>query len=138
MPGIPDRPIPLVPTGTAPSADSGVVREHDGLGPVTDVELGEDVCHVGLGGAFADHQPRGDLEVGVPVRHETEDLLLPRRELVEAGLEVRARRTEGEPVDHGAGHRRVDDGASRGDVVQRGEDAFRRGLLKKEGTGTLR
>ena len=47
----------------AGSSDAVLIGEHDQLGPVADLELGEQAADVGLGSCVADEQFGGDLSV---------------------------------------------------------------------------
>ena len=62
----------------------------DGLGPVRDLQLLNDVVHVISGGIGADLKSRADLLVGETLGHHLEDLPL-------AGGEVGARHPVGKP-----------------------------------------
>jgi len=65
--------------------------EHPGgeLGPRSDSELGQDVCHVTLGRGHCDDQPLRDLPIAKPVRHESGDLSLPWRQRIAILLSCR-------------------------------------------------
>src|SRR6516225_6278577 len=52
-----------------------------GLRARGEVELAQDVAHVGTSSALADHQLRRDLLVGLAARHHAQDLSLPIGEL---------------------------------------------------------
>ena len=63
--------------------DPALVREHDGLHPVAQIELQEHAADVALDGGLADHEVFGDLGVGEAARHELEHFALAGREPVE-------------------------------------------------------
>jgi hypothetical protein len=54
--------------------EAGLVREHHGLDPVPELQLGQQVGHVALDGGVADDQLGGDLGVGKASGDELEDL----------------------------------------------------------------
>lgn len=55
-----------------------LIREHRGLDPVAERELGQDAGHVRLDGRFAQEQRGADLGVGAAVRDQGENLQFPR------------------------------------------------------------
>ncbi len=60
-----------------------VQRAQDGLTPVVDLQLGEDVGDMVAHGLLADHHPRGDLAVAQALCDEAEDLQLSRGQFLE-------------------------------------------------------
>ncbi len=79
------------------------------MDPVAQVELGQDVAHVGLRGGLADEECARDLEVRRALREQLEDLALACGELGEGGREVILAPGEpGERLDDATG----DEGAS--------------------------
>src|SRR4051794_12305474 len=64
--------------------EPGLVRVHDGLCPVAELKLREDVRDVGLNRRFGDDELGGDLRVGVPASDELEHLELARGQLFQA------------------------------------------------------
>src|SRR3546814_680371 len=70
-----DRQRPQRPERT-PSANLRVVGEKGDLGAVGQIELGEDVRHVGLHGGHAHVQPLRDLGVGEVIADGSDDLVL--------------------------------------------------------------
>src|SRR5688572_22848144 len=85
---------------------AGFVREHDGVDAIAQVELGEDVADVRLGGGLADDELLRDLYVGDAFREEFQGLALAWRERIESALQVVVPSGEpGERLDNPPGHR---------------------------------
>src|SRR5262245_2717760 len=63
--------------------EAGLVGEHDGLDPVAEAELLEDVGDVGLDGCLADEELLPDLVVGQAAGDEPQNIPLARGEFVE-------------------------------------------------------
>ena len=96
------------PRSVAGLHEAGLVREHDGLGPVAEPQLVEHAADVRLDRGLGDEQRTGDLCVRQAPGHEDEHLALALGELVELGPAW----APGLALANSSIRRRVTDGAS--------------------------
>lgn len=80
-------------------AQTRVAGPDDGLGPVVDLELGEDAADVVADGLVRDGQPPGDLPVVEPGGDQVEDLQLARSQPREGLLPGRGRQRAEEGLE---------------------------------------
>ena len=95
-----------VPGGSAIRAgpdDAGLIREDDGLDPVSEREFREHAGDMGLDRRARDDELIGDLGVREAAGDEREDLVLARRELVELRGSRRSRVVANERFDQAPG-----------------------------------
>jgi hypothetical protein len=87
--------------------EAGFVGEHDGLGAVTEVQLGQDAADVGFGSLPGDEQGVADLGIGQAAGDQPEHLRLPVGQRAERGGERRVGAwPAGEVGDQPPGYRR--------------------------------
>ncbi len=118
----------------------GLVRQHDGLHPVAETQLGQHPTDVGLHRALLDHEAAGDLPVGESLGDQPQHVELPGRQ-------------RGQPLGHGGrgggrGPQRPGEGADQtpgdGGIDQRvtgrhrpdrADQLLGRGVLEQEAAG---
>jgi hypothetical protein len=119
-------------SGLSPD-QAGLVGEDDRLHSVPQVQLGEDVAHVGLDGAFLYDKPSGDLGVRQAFGNQPEYVELPASQLAEyRGNCSRGPHGAGEAADETPGGEGVDERAPGGDSANRADELRLRRVLEDE------
>src|SRR3954454_9511560 len=112
---------------------AGFVGVHHQLGPVPAVELGEHVADVGLHGAVAEVQLRGDFMVGESLGDGEEYVALAVGQSVSVGRRL-WRGKGGEPFDQPLGDARVQQRVTARDHLDGLEELGRASVLEQEST----
>ena len=116
------------------------VREHDGLHPVAQVELGQAVRDVGLDGGLAQDEPFGDLGVGQSLAEQLQHLALALGEPVEQRGVLRRRARGGawrggHLGDDAAGDLGREQGVAAPDGADRLDELVGLAVLEQEAAG---
>ena len=118
---------------------SRFVGEHDGLDTIPQAELGEYPADMDLHGAPGQVQAGRDLAVGHACRDQGEGVLFAPGENVlylgGAAAVRRLGRLGGELADEAPGRGRREDGVTRGDGVDRGDQPLGLGVFEQEAAG---
>ena len=93
-PARPGRPLRSV-VRVARHHEAGLVRVHDGLDAVAEVELGQDPSHVRLDRGLGQEVPVRDFGVGKSLRHCPQHLVFARGQILQQRIPCRARRSGG-------------------------------------------
>jgi hypothetical protein len=119
-------------SGLSPD-EPGLVGQDYGLHSVPQVQLGQDMPHVGLDGAFLDDKPFGDLGIRQALGDQPEHVELPASQLAEyGGHRSRGPDGAGEAADQTPGGEGVDKRASSGDSTNRLDELRLRRVLQEE------
>src|SRR5580658_9413443 len=119
-------------SGLSPD-EPGLVGQDHRLHSVPQVQLGQDVAHVSLDGAFLDDKPSGDLGVRQALGNQPEHVELPAGQLAkDRGNCSRGPDGAGEAADETPGGERVDKRASSGDGTNRPDELRLRRVLEEE------
>jgi hypothetical protein len=98
--------------------DAGFVGQDDGLDPVAQAELGEQVAHVRFDGGLTDDEVGGDLGVGEAAGEAQRDAAFPGGQRCQPGrCGLGVRRGAGEGVDEPDRDRRREERVPRGGVL---------------------